>query len=103
MPKLTLKADPTFTLPVKVPVAGKGVSTINVTYRHRRKKELAEFMSTRAEKTDLETVMDCAVGWDLDEPFSEAQVEELLEINVGAAVAIYKSYCDELRGVREGN
>lgn len=103
MPKLTLKANPTFKVTVKIPIAGDKDATVNIEYKHRRKKELAEFMASRVGKTDLETVMDCVVGWDMDEEFSETAVNELLEINAGAAVALYEKYTNELRGVREGN
>lgn len=103
MPKLVLKAKPTFKVPVKIPVAGEEDSVVVFEFKHRRKKELAEFMTSRAGKNDLDTVMDCAVGWDLDEPFNLDNVTELLEINTGAAVAIYRKYTEELRGAREGN
>jgi hypothetical protein len=71
MPKLVLKSNPTFKATVVVPIAGDPAGgNVVFEFKHRRKKELAEFMTTRAGKTDLETVMDCACGWDLEEPFN---------------------------------
>lgn len=103
MTKLTLKANPTFDADVGIPVAGGDVATVRMTFRHRTKKQLAEFVTSRADKTDTQSVMDMVVAWDLSDPFNETTADELLDNYIGAALAIYQTYIEELTKAREKN
>lgn len=96
MAKLKLMANPTFKAKVGIPVAGGDPVPVEFTFRHRTKKDLAEWMASRADKTDLDSFMDMVEGWDIEEPFDRARAELLLENYAGAALATYQVYLDEL-------
>lgn len=103
MAKLTLKANPTFQAKVGVPVAGAEDQEVLLTFKHRTKKALAEFVKSRAKKSDIESFMEMVEGWDLEDEFSQDNVDELLENHIGLAVNTYRTYIDELTKAREKN
>jgi hypothetical protein len=96
MAKFALKADPTFVAPVAFPVAGGDSVDVKITFKHRTKTALEDFIENRAGKEDADMFMDMVAGWDLDDEFSRANVETLLENRMGVAVAVYRAYIDEL-------
>ena len=96
MAKLSLIAKPTFPAKVGIPVAGGDAVDVTFTFKHRTKAALDEFIQSRPEKEDSESVMDLAIGWDLDDAFTVENVELLLQNYMGAALAIYRAYVDEL-------
>lgn len=103
MPKLTLKANPTFDAKVDIPVAGGKSIPVVMTFKHRTKTALAEFTTSRADKTDEESFLDMVQGWDLEDEFTPENVGYLLENYIGAAVATYRAYVDELTKAKEKN
>ena len=103
MPKFALKAEPTFLAKVGFPVAGGEPVDVMVTFRHRTKTALDEFLSTREGRSDVDSFMDMVVGWELADEFNRANVELLLENHIGVALAVYKSYIAELVQHRRGN
>ena len=103
MAKLSLKVNPTFTAKVGIPCAGGEDAEVMLTFKHRTKTALAEFANSRAEKTDVQSFMDMVEGWDLSDALTEANVAELLENYIGAAVATYRTYVQELTKAREKN
>lgn len=103
MAKLSLKAEPTFQEKVAIPVAGGESVDVVMTFKHRTKTELQEFISTRSEKQDHETFMDMVVGWEFDDPFTVDSVKLLLENRIGSGLATYKKYLDELYKHKTGN
>jgi hypothetical protein len=96
MAKFVLKANPTFTSKVAFPVAGGAAVDVVVTFKHRTKTALAEFMEWRDGKKDPEIFEAMVVGWDLSDEFSAENVEILLENHIGVALAVYKAYLEEL-------
>jgi len=103
MLKFTLKAAPTFSATVDIPVAGKQPAPVQFTFKHRAKKDLEAWLAGARERTDLQMVMDLACGWDLEEPFDGSNVAELLENYAGAALAMLSVYLRELSVGRLGN
>lgn len=103
MARLKLIADPTFQTKVEIPLAGGTVAEVGMTFKHRTRTELDEYIASRAGKTDVESFMEIVVAWDLEDEFSSANVELLLENRIGAALAVYKTYLKELVGAREKN
>lgn len=103
MAKLTLNAAPAFKAKVGIPVAGGAAVDVEFTFKHRTKKELAEFVRTRADKSDNETFLEMVSGWDLEDAFTPESVDLLLENYIGAAVATYHKYVDELTKAKSGN
>lgn len=103
MAKLALKANPTFVVKVGIPVAGGPSVPVELTFKHRTKTELAEFLKTRADKPDVESFMDMVEGWELEDKFCRESVEQLLESYIGAALATYQAYVEELFKHKSGN
>ncbi len=96
MAKLSLKAAPTFQAPVQIPVAGGESVPVMLTFKHRTRSDLNKFTESRADKSDAQTFLDMVDGWELDEPFNPANVDLLLESYIGAGLATYQTYIDEL-------
>lgn len=103
MPKLKLVAAPTFSASVGVPVAGEASVPVKMTFKHRTKSVLDEWIKTRDGKSDTDSFLEMVEGWDLDEPFNQESVYLFLEIYGGAAVATYQTYVNELLGARVKN
>ena len=103
MTKLSLIASPTFKAKVPVPISGGNPVDVEMVFRHRTKKELSEFANSREKKTDTETFMDMVVGWELSDEFTSTNVELLLENYIGAALATYRAYFDEMVKAKLGN
>lgn len=96
MAKFVLKANPTFAAKVAFPVAGGAAVPVTLTFKHRTRTELDEFMKSREGRTDSESFLEMVVGWDLEDAFNKENVELLLENHLGVAVATWKSYLEEL-------
>lgn len=103
MGKLTLKANPTFRAKVGIPVAGASPVAVEFVFKHRTKSELEKFVQSRADVSDVDSVMDFVEGWDLEEKFDREGVEILLENYAGAALALYLAYVDELLQAKRKN
>lgn len=103
--KLTLKAKPTFTAKVQIPVPGEEAAEVNVTFKHMTRDELEAFSTSESAKdrTDVQTVLEIATGWDVDAPFTPESVKEFCQNYHGAARAIVTKYMAELTQVRLGN
>lgn len=96
MAKLSITANPKFTSNVSIPVAGGESSNVLLTFKHRTKSQLDEFIKTRADASDVDSFMAMVDGWDLDAAFERDNAETFLENYIGAALAIYRAYIDEL-------
>lgn len=103
MAKLSLVASPKFTAGIQIPVAGGDSVIVEFTFRHRTKRELGEFIAPENERDDLDTVMECIVGWELAEECTRENVDIFLQNYGGAALAIYVGYLDEITGQRQKN
>ena len=103
MAKLALIANPTFKAKVGIPVAGGESVDVMMTFKHRTKTALDEFIKSRADKSDTDSFMDMVCGWDLEDEFNPANVELLLENHIGAALAVYRSYVEELLAAKVKN
>jgi hypothetical protein len=103
MSRFSLKADPTFTASVDFPVAGAEPVPVKLTFKHRTKAQLDEWLVARAERSDIDSFMDMVVGWDLADEFNGANVALLLDNHIGVAVATWRAYIDELTAARRGN
>lgn len=96
MAKLTLKVDPTFPATVDVPKAGGEPVQLKLVFKHRTKDELTAFTNSRADRSDVESIMDMASGWDLDDAFNAENLAAMCQAYIAAPVEIYKKYIDEL-------
>lgn len=103
MAKLSINAKPTFKAKVDIPVHGSESEKVEMTFKHRTKAEIDEFIRTREDKTDAETFMDMVVGWEFEEEFCLKSVETMLQNYIGAGLATYRTYVDEIVKVKLGN
>lgn len=102
MAKLKLVAEPTFIVPVEIPVAGKDSVKVSFTFKHRPKAELAEWLQKKYDSDEM-AVMECAVGWELDDEFNADNVGLLCQSYIAATGSIISAYINELRGARAKN
>lgn len=103
MAKLTLAVSPTFPVTVTVPKAGDSPVTLKLTCKHRTKAQLDEFIQTRADKSDADSILDMATGWDLDDAFNLENIESLCQNYIAAPMEIYRAYIDQLVGAKVKN
>ena len=96
MGKLKLVANPTFTAKVGIPVAGGEPVEVLFTFRHRTKTALDEWVNSRADQSDADSFMGMVEGWELEDAYTQANVELLLENYIGTALATYRVYIDQL-------
>lgn len=98
-----LKAEPTFAAKVAFPVAGGSSVEVELTFKHRTKSELDKWLKARKGADDVGSFMDMVQAWELEEDFTRANVEVLIEHHIGVAIATYQVYLDELTKHREKN
>lgn len=98
-----LKADLSFPGTVSIPRPGKDPVDVAFTFKHRRRADFSEWIKSLAGKDKIVAVMECAVGWELSDPFNQESVSELNEDYMGAADAIIDKYIEELTNARLGN
>jgi hypothetical protein len=103
MAKLSLKIDPTFPATVSIPKAGSEPVQLKLTCKHRTKDELQEFIKTRSEKSDVDSILAMASGWDLEDAFDTENIEALCQKYIAAPLEIYKAYVSALVGERAKN
>ncbi|MBW9332452.1 hypothetical protein FEE59_02890 [Herbaspirillum sp. RU 5E] len=102
---LKLQPNPTFILPVDVPVAGEPQPTkIKVTARYHKPDELKALLDENPKMTIDEFVQANVVGWDgVEGAFSEDGLRELLRSYHGLALVIHKAYFNEVYKAAQGN
>lgn len=103
MAKLKLAASPTFKAKVSIPVPGGKPADVEFVFRGRTRDQFREFIESMGERKDAEVIMDCASGWDLDDPFGAETVELMTQNYLGSARAVIEKYIGELTAARLGN
>ena len=103
MAKLTLTPAPTFTANVPIPVPGKGPVNVQFTFKARGRAEFQSFLAALEGKSNVEVVMMCATGWELEDAFDAESIGKLDEAYLGAARAILDTYMAQIAQARLGN
>jgi hypothetical protein len=103
MAKFQLKAAPTFQAKVGFPQAGGDPVDVLLTFKHRTKDALDEFVKSRVGKTDAEAFLEMVEGWELDDEMTKENVELLTQNHMGVGLATFQKYIDELVQHRRGN
>lgn len=103
MAKLKLVAAPAFKAGVSIPVAGGPDVEIGFTFVHRTKDDMQAFMESREGRSDVQSCMDMVSDWDFDEPLNADNMALLLQNYIGAPVAIYRTYVEQLTKAKLGN
>lgn len=103
MAKLKLNPEPTFKAKVGIPVPGSRPAEVLFTFKHRTRDEVLAWMEGSRDATDVESVLDVVVGWELEDEFNRENVERLCNNYPGSGLVIVSAYLDELRGARVKN
>ena len=103
MTKFKLDPNPTFTVPVEIPVHGGTAHPVKFTFKHRTREEMKSLFDDAVKKNDVETVLELVAGWELDDELNEENVRRLVENYQGAGHAIVRAYLAEIQQVRLGN
>ncbi len=103
MGRLSLQPAPTFKLEVGIPVPGGEDAPVEFTFKYRTGEEITAWVKANEDKNAAETVLDIALGWNLDDAYTPENVERLCNAYGGAQLAIFSAYLRELRGVRAKN
>lgn len=110
---LTLAPKSEFTGPVLVPSPDRAPDEVVFTFKYRDREALDQWVAEleRAEHplgespvdADVRMVMSCAVGWELQEPFTAANLRVLLVEHPGTPLNVYQTYVRLSRVGREKN
>jgi hypothetical protein len=103
MGKLTINASPTFKAKVGIPIPGADPVEVEFTFKHRTKDQLNDFIKTRADKTDAQSLMDMVSAWDFAEELTIESAHTMLQNYMGAAVEVYRTYVRELAEAKVKN
>lgn len=103
MAKLSLKPDATFRHIVKIPVPGSEPADVEFEFKQRGNKAMQQFTEKHVDGWNADTVLDCAMGWNLEDTFDKENVELMLDAYPMSVFAIVKGYIDEVYNAREGN
>lgn len=103
MPKISINPAPTFKKAVPVPDPGNGFVDVVLTFKHRSKKAMDEFIASVKERSDVENFMAMVVGWELEDEFNLDNVTALLDGRMGTSVSAFETYVNELTKFRKGN
>lgn len=102
-PKLNLSAAPTFKVKVAIPVPGGKSVDVEFTFKHRTREAFKDFIEKISDREDVETILDIASGWDLDDPFDKDSLDEMTQNYIGSSMAIIQAYMSELTNARVKN
>jgi len=103
MAKIKLTASPTFKAKVSIPIPGNRPADVEFVFKGRTKEAFKDFIDNIRDRKDLEVIMDCVTGWELDDPFGVDTVEQLINNYIGASASIIETYIKELTAARLGN
>lgn len=101
--KLKLKPDATFKKVVLIPVAGAAEEPVEFEFRWRGAQELEQFWLENEERSAVDALMDCVVGWNIDAPFNRENVEIFADAYPLAAHIVGFAYSKEIFKEREKN
>ncbi|MES2972388.1 MAG: phage tail assembly chaperone [Pseudomonadota bacterium] len=105
MAKLTLTAAAVFKAVVEVPLHGGATGDIEFQFKHRKRDDLDKFIKAAAVpgRDEVETMLEMASGWDLEDPFNRESIETLLQNYIAAGGVVFNRYIEEHTKVREKN
>lgn len=101
--KFVLDPAPTFKATVNIPVHGGTTAPVVFEFKHRDREALEQFTKSVGERPVEDTVMDVAVGWDLEDSFDADSIKKLCKNYMGAPSAIADAYYGEIYQRRLGN
>lgn len=103
MARLTLNPSPTFKAKVEICRPGLEPELIEITFKHRTRDQLDEFIQQMKDMNIEDQVMAVASGWELVDPFNIDNVKLLAQNYITAPMAIRDKYIGELIKAKEKN
>ena len=108
---LSIAPKSEFTATVAITNPDREPELVEFTFKYRDREALDKWVSdlstaAKVEDTigaDVQMVMGCASGWELEDDFTEANVRQLLVMHPSAAVNVYQTYIRTSRIGREKN
>lgn len=102
----SVKAQPTFEWSVKIP-SPTGEQVVTFVFKHKTRDSLKEFFE-RVSKTDgdvaTKDLLEIIENWkDVEQPFSEASLGELIQNYYGVLPAIFDAYVEALTQAKAKN
>ncbi|MGE3346054.1 MAG: phage tail assembly chaperone [Ramlibacter sp.] len=102
--KFKLEANPTFKAKVLIPVPGAPATPVEFIFKHRGRDAFNQFLEGIGKyEDDVAVAMDIATGWELEEPFDQANLQKLDQNYIGALRAVLDVYLRENGQARLGN
>ncbi|RSE91442.1 phage tail assembly chaperone [Achromobacter aegrifaciens] len=102
-----LQPTPTFTVPVEIPRHGEEPAKIKITFKHKTRDEMQEFMEragTSDASQDVALVNEMIAGWEgPDMPFGDEAIALLIQNYQGAVPALVQAYSLEILQARRKN
>ena len=101
----TVTPRPTFRAPVKLTVPGEETpAEIDVTFAHLPREAFRAWLERAWKQHDLETMREIVRDWSgVDEPYSEANLQLLLDNYPAASQELLEAYCKALTESRAKN
>lgn len=84
-----------FSCEVLLPLVGAPATRVNFTFRYRDKSALVLLVESMKDKSELEILQDVLVGWKLEDEFTPAAIESLINHIPEAPLAIFTTYLRE--------
>lgn len=103
MARLTLNPAPTFKAMVEICRPGLDNEKIEITFKHRTRDQMDEFILQMADMSIEDQVMAVACDWDLVDTFNLENVKLLGQNYITAPMAIRDKYIAELIKAKEKN
>jgi len=104
-----IKANPTFEATVKIPTP-EGEQSLTLVFKHKTRQQVKEFFAAVAAEEQGDGAQEGArmceliEGWkDVDAPFSQAAISDLVQNYHAAPSAIFEAYIGALTQAKQGN
>lgn len=102
-----LQPAPTFTVPVEIPRHGEEPAKIKVTFKHKSREDLKDFMERAGQSDasqDVALICEMIAGWEgPDMEFCDEAIQLLIQNYQGAVSALVQAYAMELTQARRKN
>ncbi len=101
--KFNLVPSPTFKASVAIQVPGGKAVPVEFTFKHRNRDEYKALIENLEGRKDVEILQDIACGWELEDPFDEKSLQQLVDNYLGAGRTVLETYIAELTAARVKN
>lgn len=102
--KFKLKANPTFSAPIKIAAPGGEEQILNVIFRHKRTADAEAWIKRSDGDQRHGALMEVIEGWDAEDfPFNADNLTELMQEQPGSGQSLTIGYYSALHGAVRKN